>query len=149
MSDNHHHNHRIACMNLPDPLSTPVSIDHRSRQVFQATLLIITELWWIGSTWSSNLCSSMWNGLQEYIAYELSLPLRQCPVCLVRLTWIVFVMGGSWWYSCCFVGCCLQGFSNTARKHSIIKGFWNIVFIFIAISTTFQPICPPGFFREA
>ena len=33
-----------------------------------------------------------------------SLLLQQCPACLVRLTWIVFVMGGRWPYSCCFVG---------------------------------------------
>ena len=26
--------------------------------------------------------------------------LQQCPACLVRLTWIVFVMGGRWPYSC-------------------------------------------------
>ena len=25
-----------------------------------------------------------------------SLLLQQCPACLVRLTWIVFVMGGRW-----------------------------------------------------
>ena len=29
----------------------------------------------------------------------------------------------------------------------IIKGFRTIVFIFIVISTTFRPICPPTFFR--
>ena len=29
----------------------------------------------------------------------------------------------------------------------IIKGFRTIVFIFIAISTMFRPICPPAFFR--
>ena len=29
--------------------------------------------------------------------------LQQCPACLVRLTWIVFVMGGRWPYSWCFV----------------------------------------------
>ena len=29
----------------------------------------------------------------------------------------------------------------------IIKGFRTIVFIFIVISTTFRPICPPAFFR--
>ena len=28
-----------------------------------------------------------------------SLLLQQCPVCLVRLTWIVFVIGGRWSYS--------------------------------------------------
>ena len=37
-----------------------------------------------------------------------SLLLQQCPACLVRLTWIVFVMGGRWPYSCCLVGCCRQ-----------------------------------------
>ena len=37
-----------------------------------------------------------------------SLLLQQCPACLVRLTWIVFVMGGKWPYSWCFVGCCLH-----------------------------------------
>ena len=34
-----------------------------------------------------------------------SLLLQQCPACLVRLTCIVFVMGGRWPYSWCFVGC--------------------------------------------
>ena len=29
-----------------------------------------------------------------------SLLLQQCPACLPRLTWIVFVMGGRWPYSC-------------------------------------------------
>ena len=33
-----------------------------------------------------------------------SLLLQQCPACLVRLTWIVFVIGGRWPYSWCFVG---------------------------------------------
>ena len=34
-----------------------------------------------------------------------SLLLLQCPACLVRVTWIVFVMGGRRPYSWCFVGC--------------------------------------------
>ena len=37
-----------------------------------------------------------------------SLLLQQCPACLVRLTWIVFVMRGRWRYSWCHVGCCRQ-----------------------------------------
>ena len=35
-----------------------------------------------------------------------SLLLQQCPACLVRLTWIVFMIGGRWLYSWCLVGCC-------------------------------------------
>ncbi len=45
-----------------------------------------------------------------------SLLLQQCPACLVRLTWIVFVMGGRWPYSWCFVGCCHQDLFNIAHN---------------------------------
>ena len=45
-----------------------------------------------------------------------SLLLQLCPVCLVRLTWIVFVMGGRWPYSWCLVGCCRQDLFNIARN---------------------------------
>ena len=38
--------------------------------------------------------------------------LQQCPACLVRLTWIVFVMGGRWPYSWRFVGCFRQDLFN-------------------------------------
>ena len=63
---NHHHH-------LPDPLSPPVSNIHRSQEVFEATSCISTELFYIGSSWSSCLCSSMWRGPQEYIAvYRMS-----------------------------------------------------------------------------
>ena len=34
--------------------------------------------------------------------------------CLVRLTWIVFVMGDRWPYSWCLVGCCRQDMFNIA-----------------------------------
>ena len=45
-----------------------------------------------------------------------SLLLQQCPACLVRLTWIVFVMGGRWPYSWCLLGCCRQDLFNIARN---------------------------------
>ena len=45
---------------------------------------------------------------------SLSLLLQQCPACMVRLTWIVFMMGGSWPYSYCFVGEYLQDLFNIA-----------------------------------
>ena len=37
-----------------------------------------------------------------------SLLRQQCPACLVRLTWIIFVIGDRWPYSWCLVGCCCQ-----------------------------------------
>ena len=45
-----------------------------------------------------------------------SLLLQLCPACLVRLIVIVFMMGGWWAYSCCFVRCCLQDLFNIARS---------------------------------
>ena len=45
-----------------------------------------------------------------------SLLLQQCPACLVRLAWIVFVMGGRWPYSWCIVGCCCLDLFNIAHS---------------------------------
>ena len=45
-----------------------------------------------------------------------SLLLQQCPACLVCLTWIVFVIGGRWPYSWCFVRCCRQDLLSNARN---------------------------------
>ena len=45
-----------------------------------------------------------------------SLLLQQCPAYLVRLSWIVFMMGGRWPYSWCLVGCCRQDLFNIARS---------------------------------
>ena len=54
-----------------------------------------------------------------------SLLLQQCHACLVRLTLIVFVMGGRWPYSWCFVGCCRQDLFNIARNILIDNNTWN------------------------
>ena len=45
-----------------------------------------------------------------------SVLLQQCPACLARLTWIVFVIGGRWPYSWCLVGCCCQDLFRIARS---------------------------------
>ena len=47
---------------------------------------------------------------------SLSLLLQQCPTSVVRLTWIVFLMGDRWPYSWCFVRCCLLDLFNIARR---------------------------------
>ena len=54
-------------------------------------------------------------GVHRSTSLMSSFPLLlQCSACLVRLNWIVFVMGGRWPYSSCFVGCCLQDLFNIA-----------------------------------
>ena len=45
-----------------------------------------------------------------------SLLLQRCPACLIRLTGIVFVIGGRWPYSWCLVGCCRQDLFKIARS---------------------------------
>ena len=49
-----------------------------------------------------------------------SLLLQQCPACLVRLTWIVFVIGGRWPYSWCLVGCCCQDLFRDCTQLSCV-----------------------------
>ena len=62
---------RAASTDLSDPLQPPISIVHRSRQVFQQAISCIgIELLYLGSSWSSCLCSSMWRGPPEHITYE-------------------------------------------------------------------------------
>ena len=58
---------------------------------------------YVGVHWGPSLMSS-------------SLLFQQCPACLVRLTWIVFVIGGRWPYSWCFVGCFREDLFNIARS---------------------------------
>ena len=46
--------------------------------------------------------------------------LQQCPECLVRLTLIIFVIGGWWQYSCCFVGVLPPGLVQNCSQHSCV-----------------------------
>ena len=94
---------------LPDPLLPPVSIVHRSREVFQlhpdrhrAVLA--------GRPAFAHPCEGVHRSTS---LMSSSLLLQQCPACL---TLIVFVMDGRWPYSCCFVGCYLQDLFNTASN---------------------------------
>ena len=103
-------------MNIPDPLSPLLPIVHRLWQVFRATSGILTELLYVCSSWSSCFFSAICGVHRSKSLMSSSLLLQQCPACLVRQTWIVFVMGGRWPYSWCFVGCCLQDLFNIARN---------------------------------
>ena len=103
---------RTISTDISDPFTPPFSIIHCFRQVFRATSRIDTELQYVDSSWSSCLCSSMWRGQEEYVIYEF-VPTSSAASCMSDSSkWIVFVMGGKWPYSCCFVGCCPQDLFN-------------------------------------
>ena len=55
-----------------------------------------------------------------------SLLLQQCPACLVRLTCIVFVMGGKCPYSWSLVGCCRQDLFNNNKKNLPNRGLCRL-----------------------
>ena len=55
-----------------------------------------------------------------------SLLLQQCPACLVRLAWIVVVIGSWWPYCWCLVGCCRQDLFNISRNIQVEQSWeWN------------------------
>ena len=110
---------RTASTDLPDSPLPPVSIVHHSWEVFKAISCIGTEQLYIGSSWCSCLCSSMWRGSQEYIAYEFLLT-----------SWAASHMSGSsdfdsfrdgWLVAVqlLFVGFCLQDLFNIACSFHI------------------------------
>ena len=102
---------RAASMDIPDSLSP---------------LFPIVHCWSSGLHLVSSHCCGMYVlagrpafarlyvGVYKSTSMSSFLLLQQCPACLVRLTWIVFVMGGRWPDSWCFVGCCRQDLFNIA-----------------------------------
>ena len=101
---------------LLDPLSAHVSIIHRSLEILKSISSIGTELLYIGSSWPSCLCSSMWMNPPEYITDKF---VWWCLACLVRLTWIAFVVGCRWPYSCFCVRCFLLDLFNIVRSNLV------------------------------
>ena len=97
---------RAGSTDIPDPLSPLLPIVHRLGRSSVQHPVSSHSCWMyvragrpafarpcVGVHKSTSLMSS-------------SLLLQQCPACLVRLTWFVFVIGGRWPYSWCLVGCC-------------------------------------------
>ena len=50
---------RAISTDIRDPLSPPLPLVHRFWQVLRATPHILTELLYVGSSWSSCFCSAM------------------------------------------------------------------------------------------
>ena len=100
---------------ITDPHSPPIPIVHRFRQVLRAASRIYTELLYVRA--GSPVFARPYEGVHRITSLmSSSLLLQQCPACLVRLTWLVFVMSGRWPYSCFFGGCSLQDLFNIARS---------------------------------
>ena len=114
---------------IPDPLSPLLHIVHRFWQVFRATSRILTELKYVCSSWSSRFCPAICGVHRSTYLMSSSLLLQQCPACLVRLTWIVFVMGGRWPYSWCLVVC----FRPDVHKNYIVSSNYSHLIMIICL----------------
>ena len=71
-----------------------------------------------------------------------SLLLQQCPACLIRLTNIVFVMGGRWPYSWCLEGCCRQDLFNIALNILVLlpSSFFSSRFVSVQVVHPYSSI---------
>ena len=107
---------RAASMDIPDPLSP-----------FSLSFIASSRSSWLHPVSSHSCCMYVLAGrpalARLYVGVHRStslmnssLLLQQCPACLVRLTLVVFVTGGRWPCSWCFVGCCCQYLFNIARN---------------------------------
>ena len=106
---NHHHHHHLA---LPQRTSLTLSrhpslssiITGRSSRLHPVSAQSCCIEVLANRTASARPCEGVHGSIS---LMSSSLLLQQCSACLVRLTWIVFVMSGRWPYSCCCVECCL------------------------------------------
>ena len=62
---------RATSTDIPDPVSPLLPIVHRFWEVLRSTSPILTELLYVGSSWSPCFCSAMWGGPWGNITYEL------------------------------------------------------------------------------
>ena len=92
--------YRAISTDIPDLLSPLLPIVHLFRQVLRAAVYVRAV-----HPAFARPCERVHKNTS---LMSSSLLLQQCPACLVRLILIVFVIGGRWPYSCCFVGCFLQ-----------------------------------------
>ena len=81
------------------------------RLVLRTTSRVCTELLWVGSCWTSTICSSVWRSPQEKVTQFFS----SVPHVFFLIR-IVLEMGSWWTCNCCFVRCYFQDLFSMARS---------------------------------
>ena len=95
----------------------------------------------MGSTYSSKFARP-WEGVYKSTSLmSSSLLLQQCPACLVRLSLIVFVMGGRWPYSLLFFWVLPPGLVQYSEQHSCVCLFIRLHIYVIAYIVTYIFLC--------
>ena len=96
-----------------DTFSLTVSIGHRSRHH-----LVSAHCKWmlVFAGRPTLVCPGIGVSLRMSLMSSSLLP-KQCPVCLVHLTRMIYAIRIKW-RCCCFVGCCFQNLFKTVSLHS-------------------------------
>ena len=117
LSLTHHHHHVDPLARISPTLSRHFSLSFIASGRSFGLHLVSSHSCWIYVQADRPALARPYVGVhRSTLLMSTSLLLQQCPACLARLTWIVFVMGGRWPYSWCFVGCCRQDLFNIARN---------------------------------
>ena len=118
ISFNHHHHHVILLARISLTLSRHFSLSFIDSGRSSGLHPISSHSCWMYVWAGRPAFARPYVGVHRCTSLmSSSLLLQQWTACLVRLTWIVFVMGGSWPYSWCLVECCRQPFVSVHVVH--------------------------------
>ena len=133
---NHHHHHLVLLARITLTIFCHPSLSSITPGMFSRQRPISTQSCCIQVLAGCLVFARPCEGVHMSMSLmSSSLLLQQCPACLFHLTLIVFVMGGRWLYSCCFVACCLQDLFNTAGNILVwlLSSFFSICLVNIHI----------------
>ena len=117
MIHHHHHHHVMLVARISLTLSNHFSLSFIAPGRFSGQHPVSSHSCWMYVRAGRPAFARPCVGVHESTSLmSSSLLLQQCPACLARLTWIVFVIGGWWPYSWCLVGCCCQDLFKIARS---------------------------------
>ena len=112
---NHHHHHVVPQARISQTLSRYFSLSFIASGRSSGLHPVSSHSCWMHVRAGRPASARPYVGVYRSTSLmSSSLLLQQWPECLVRLTCIVFVMGGRWPYSWCLVGCCCQDLFNIA-----------------------------------
>ena len=113
----HHHHHVVLVARISLTLSRRFSLSFIASGRSSGLHPVSSHSCWMYVRAGRPAFARPYVGVHKRISLmSSSLFLLQCPACLVRLTWIVFVIGGRWPHSWCLVGCCCQDLFKIARS---------------------------------
>ena len=113
----HHHHHLVLAARISLTLSRHSSLSFIALGRSSGQLSVSSHCCWMYVRAGRPAFARPCVGIHKSTSLmSSSLLLQQCPACLVRLTWIVFVIGGRWPSSWCLVGCYCQDLFRIARS---------------------------------